>query len=439
MITHMPTDDLLGIQEIADLAGVSGSAVSNWRIRAADFPTPVAVLSSGPVFNGAQIRAWLAKRPGTEDAVARKPTCLVICPIGNELAPVGHPDRERWERSIETWEKLIEPACVANGLEPIRADQIAKAGEITDQVFKLIQGADFVIADVSGGNPNVMYELGLRHTMSKCTIQIGEFGQLPFDIAAIRTLQFSRTPAGLVDGRKKLEAAVAAGLNEEFDPVTATRIWASPALGEILSPAVDQPPLEIESEEPGVFELLATMEGAFPELLALTQGSVSAMGTMTALTQAATEEIHKSDAAKQGFAGRLRVANKLATALSPVADDLENLAQAYEDRLASIHAGMNCLLTLVEENPSQLATMEEFPKSLQTFVASVRQANKMQTDFASKVIGSGKFSKPLRVSTRRIADATRRVAKALALAEVWNSRMQQIIDRAASADSSQPA
>lgn len=426
----MFNDDLLGIQEIADLAGVSSSAVSNWRIRAApDFPVPVAHLSSGPVFNGAQIRAWLAKRPGTGDAVARKSTCLVICPIGNELAPVGHPDRERWERSIETWEKLIEPACVSNGLEPIRADQIAKAGEITEQVFKLIRDSDFVIADVSGGNPNVMYELGLRHTMSKCTIQIGEFGQLPFDIAAIRTLQFSRTPAGLVDGRKKLEAAIAAGLEAQFDPVTATRIWASPAVGEMLSAPVDQLPPDIESEEPGVFELLATMEGAFPELMALTQKSISAMEKMAALTREATEEIHKSDSAKHGFAGRLRVANKLATALSPIADDLENLARAYEDRLASIDAGMNCLLNLIDENPSQLGDMQDFPKHLQTFVNGVRQANEMQTDFASKVVGSGKFSKPLRISTRRIAEATRRVAKALALAEVWNSRMQQVIDR----------
>lgn len=432
--------DLVGIQEIATLANTSSSAVANWRVRASDFPQPLALLAGGPVFDGSRVRAWLAKRPGKgAGAVPMKTRCLVICPIGNELAPVGHPDRERWERSIETWEKLIEPACVAGGLDPIRADQIAKAGEITEQVFTLIRDADFVIADVTGGNPNVMYELGLRHTLSKCTIQIGEFGQLPFDIAAIRTLQFSRTPAGLVDGRKKLETAIAAALDGQFDPVTATRVWALPSAGDILSAPLEQLVPDVEGEEPGVFELLATMEGAFPELVGLAEKSGHAMERMTALTQEATAEIHRSDAAKQGFAGRLRVANKLAAELSPVADEFEGLAEAFEDRLASIDSGMACLLDLLDENPSELAEAPDFPDQILSFVTSVRQANEMQASFASTIAGSGRFSKPLRISTRRIADATRRVAKALALAEVWNARLQQIVARTRPADSSTSA
>jgi hypothetical protein len=58
--------DLIGIYEIASLAGVTQSAVSNWRKRFTDFPTPIVDLKSGPVFNGAQIQVWLAKRQGNE-------------------------------------------------------------------------------------------------------------------------------------------------------------------------------------------------------------------------------------------------------------------------------------------------------------------------------------------------------------------------------------
>ena len=39
-----------------------------------------------------------------------------------------------------------------------------------------------MIADLTQANPNVMYELGLRHTQKKLTIQIGEAGRLPFDV-----------------------------------------------------------------------------------------------------------------------------------------------------------------------------------------------------------------------------------------------------------------
>ena len=53
--------DILGINEIAELAGVSKQVVVNWRSRAADFPCPIKELASGPVFRMAQIRAWLRR------------------------------------------------------------------------------------------------------------------------------------------------------------------------------------------------------------------------------------------------------------------------------------------------------------------------------------------------------------------------------------------
>lgn len=55
-------EDLLGINEIADLAGVSRQAVANWRSRFSDFPKPIAELKSGPVFRRSQVRAWLRTR-----------------------------------------------------------------------------------------------------------------------------------------------------------------------------------------------------------------------------------------------------------------------------------------------------------------------------------------------------------------------------------------
>ena len=57
-----PGDELVGINEIADLAGVSRQAVSNWRVRVPDFPKPIAELKAGPVFRRSQIRSWLRKR-----------------------------------------------------------------------------------------------------------------------------------------------------------------------------------------------------------------------------------------------------------------------------------------------------------------------------------------------------------------------------------------
>lgn len=58
----MDEGELLGLSEIAALAGASRQAVANWRQRDADFPPPVADLASGPVFDRTQIRSYLARR-----------------------------------------------------------------------------------------------------------------------------------------------------------------------------------------------------------------------------------------------------------------------------------------------------------------------------------------------------------------------------------------
>lgn len=54
--------DLVGINEIAEMARVSKQAVANWRVRFQEFPAPIAELKSGPVFRRSQIRAWLRRR-----------------------------------------------------------------------------------------------------------------------------------------------------------------------------------------------------------------------------------------------------------------------------------------------------------------------------------------------------------------------------------------
>lgn len=56
--------ELMGISEIAQMAGVSRQVVSNWRTRSKNFPAPVAELSSGPVWLKEHIENWLRAKEG---------------------------------------------------------------------------------------------------------------------------------------------------------------------------------------------------------------------------------------------------------------------------------------------------------------------------------------------------------------------------------------
>jgi chromosome partitioning protein len=65
--------ELMGMSEIAELAGVSRSAVANWRARFPNFPAPVADLQAGPVFRRDQVRRWLRKK--------RMQLAMIMCSI----------------------------------------------------------------------------------------------------------------------------------------------------------------------------------------------------------------------------------------------------------------------------------------------------------------------------------------------------------------------
>jgi hypothetical protein len=80
------------------------------------------------------------------------------------------------------------------GMRAVRGDQLAEPGQITLQVIQHVLGAKAAVADLTGLNPNVYYELAIRHTARLPTVLIAEQGeQLPFDIAQMRTIFFSHT------------------------------------------------------------------------------------------------------------------------------------------------------------------------------------------------------------------------------------------------------
>jgi hypothetical protein len=83
----------------------------------------------------------------------------------------------------------VEPALVPFGLQVVRADGIEKPGMITRQIIEYIMRARLVIADLSFHNPNVFYELALRHATRLPIVQIIRAGErIPFDVHQMRTI-----------------------------------------------------------------------------------------------------------------------------------------------------------------------------------------------------------------------------------------------------------
>ena len=106
------------------------------------------------------------------------------------ITPIGEPDTEIRQHSDLFLEHLVKPALSKHNLEVIRADQIDKPGTITRQIIDYILRSRLVIADLSFHNPNVFYELALRHAARLPTVQIIRTGEIiPFDVNQNRTIR----------------------------------------------------------------------------------------------------------------------------------------------------------------------------------------------------------------------------------------------------------
>ena len=95
-----------------------------------------------------------------------------------------------FKASLEPVYSVMREACSSLSIEVRRADEIAEAGKITDQIYEALGGADVIIADITGRNPNVMYELGYAHGLKKQVVLLNSGKSAPFDLADYRQLRY---------------------------------------------------------------------------------------------------------------------------------------------------------------------------------------------------------------------------------------------------------
>lgn len=147
-----------------------------------------------------------------------KKICFVISPIGEEGSDIR-------ERSDQILKHIITSSVEQLGYTIIRADKIAEPGIITTQIIEHIVDAELVIADLTDKNPNVFYELAIRHAIRKPLVQMIKKGEvIPFDVAATRIIQFDLQSLDSVASAKEeiisQVKSLEAGKNEINNPIS---------------------------------------------------------------------------------------------------------------------------------------------------------------------------------------------------------------------------
>lgn len=118
-------------------------------------------------------------------------TCFIITPVGEEKTEI----RKKAEQVIE----CIRPVLKRKGFVSVAAHEIAEPDLIIDDIVQHLLEDDLVVANLTGLNANVMYELSIRHLTGKPVICIieKETTKLPFDIQGSRTFFYEHSIEGM--------------------------------------------------------------------------------------------------------------------------------------------------------------------------------------------------------------------------------------------------
>lgn len=103
----------------------------------------------------------------------------------------------------------VKPAIESSGFTVERADEIFGTQPIIEDIWDGINSSEIVIADVTNRNPNVMYEIGMAHTVGKpVVIMTQNIDDVPFDLKHHRCIMYSYTPKGCATLEEKISGTL---------------------------------------------------------------------------------------------------------------------------------------------------------------------------------------------------------------------------------------
>ncbi|WP_049568210.1 hypothetical protein [Streptomyces sp. SBT349] len=353
-------------------------------------------------------------------------TCFVIAPIGNEHAPDRSPELQAFEENLEIYEKVILPACARHGIVPVRADGIADSGEITEQICRHVLQDDIVIADLTGGNANVTYELGIRHLTGKPIIHIGEHGQLPFDLSQIRTIMFKRSRSGLVRARQDLETALEGALHNGFVPLTPARILFG------LPAAAPSAVVEAEPDDPEAPGLIDRFARVQEQMEAMGETTETMAGFMTVISEVARQigpVLQRASQPGTPMSAWLPAMSELGKAMAEPASGLREACTRFAGQMVEMDAAVQMAFDVIATMPPEQRAGSP-TGFLEQMISTAESTHEMVGVLSEVEVGMRwlvKMSRELRAPGRDISAAVKQVSGVVTRIADWERRARELI------------
>jgi hypothetical protein len=347
------------------------------------------------------------------------------------------------DQYLAVYEELIKAPLEDAGYEVERADSRLNQQSILKDIIRGIAGADLVVADLTGLNPNVFYELGIAHSLGVATILMTQnLEELPFDLRAYRANEyathFSEAPK-IRDKIKEIGESRIKGLISFGSPVTdflprgfEPRLPAAPAL------AVPDREDATDPEEPeprGVLDFLLESDEAGDEFAKAMDRITAATEAVGVSVQAHTQEITELSASPGPNTVKLygAVASRIADDLNGYADALEKELPAAERGATFMLEGGSAYAEWIRLNPTEVAgdQLAEFRSANEGLRETARENLEIIRDFRETLAGLRGFSRPVTSASSRVVRALDRL---IALTENVESQSARILSLTADPD-----
>ena len=311
-------------------------------------------------------------------------SAFVLMPFDEGFAPV--------------YSEFIKPVLESAGVVVSRADNIESQQNILRDVMGGIGGSDLIIADLTGSNPNVYYELGVAHASRKPVIHLTQsLEEVPFDLRSYRLIEYSTHFSKIEEAREKLRNYAEAFLRGELligSPVTD---FYPGSEGPILSNDRGSSREDGEDarangsadqEELGFLDHIIQITDGYQQLAQITESVNNRTATLVGDLNVATQEINRISANKSDSSAKAAqaVARRLADKMDPFNTALNSFNKEFAEVLEKTEDNLEFVVSLqAEQLGATDPNLVEQLQPLRELLEQLRNAREAVTGMADSM------------------------------------------------------
>ena len=290
-----------------------------------------------------------------------KKKCFVIMPFSSTKSCT----EQKW---TEMFDFIIKPAVEEAGLGYECERSVAERENIIKGILEALNKANVVIADLTDNNPNVFYELGVRHTLTNRTILIAQSQKyIPFDLRPYPVAFYSESPAKIAEFKKDIK--------KKLEDIEKNPQRSDNPVADFLK---DRNIVLLSSEKK---QNLARLTALLSELSFNIDAVDSILNTIKQSQDRRTKE-------KVGFVSHVRFGNTclellLSTSYVTLSQQLLECVKKINDRIRIINNRLDLWPQAGYEKNVEGILKEELPQFKEELISALKRIGKVRIDYSN--------------------------------------------------------